>query len=65
MIVRIGDEPIESTLDASIEISLRSNTPTAFGIVRDGRPMTIMATPVRGLVDNPGMGPQQVGRLGV
>lgn len=65
LIVRIGDEPIESTLDASIEISLRSNTPTAFGIVRDGRPMTIMATPVRGLVDNPGMGPQQVGRLGV
>lgn len=65
LITAIDGRRIASVQDAVTKISLSSDTALAIDVLRDGRKVTLRATPRRTEVADDLMGAQKVGRLGM
>jgi regulator of sigma E protease len=65
LIQKIEGVPIESDRDSQMEISLRSNTPTTFEVLRAGRTVTLTATPRRQRLAGSSFGALDGGFLGI
>jgi regulator of sigma E protease len=65
MIQSANGGPINSFEDLHQAIATSTGLPIVFGLERDGKSMTIAATPQIALVDLPPFGKRRIGRLGV
>lgn len=63
-ITGIDDRAISTFPEMSAYIGIRPGEAMTFQLVRDGRPMTIIATPTLAVISSP-IGPQRVGKLGL
>ncbi len=64
-IVEINNQRIEHPNDVARMASLSANTPLNFTVLRNGREVTLAATPVRRTRNDPIAGPIRVGFLGI
>ncbi|HWE45568.1 MAG TPA: M50 family metallopeptidase [Caulobacteraceae bacterium] len=65
LITRIGGQSVNDDTDVRMVIMLHSGDPLAFTLQRDGKPVTLTATPRRGIQSDKVNGTQHLGQLGI
>jgi regulator of sigma E protease len=64
-ILKVDDRPVREFKDVAMFIAYRPGQPTSIAVERDGRPLTLIATPDSIVQDDPVAGHVTLGRLGI